>query len=226
MHKVRLYFIRPEKTASWQPDEERLVQMLAALPAGKKAAVEQLVQQADRAASLLGLLLLEKIARDEDIAGFRLADLCYPQAGKPYWCNSPAADFDFNISHSSGLVLAAASTSLKLGVDAEKIRPLRSLRFDRIMTAAELKSIEKTPERFFELWSQKEAVVKAADTKGISRMSDVELAGDRAVLDGTGWYLAELASRMQCAQDYAVHLATSVPADKIVIREISPDMFT
>lgn len=222
MNLVRLYYIKPEKTATWQPGEKRLEELMATLSEDKRSALTRLVNRADQIASLLGLLLLEKTARDEGVAGFRLGDINYPRTGKPVWCSNHDTEFDFNISHSSGLVLVAASRTLKLGVDAEKIRHLKNMSFRRVLTADELQAIENDPALFFTLWSRKEAVVKAADTAGISRMHDVELTADRAMLDGKIWFISDLAGRMQCDKDYAVNLATSAPVEQIIIKEVLP----
>lgn len=82
--------------------------------------------------------------------------------GKPALTGGP----HFNLSHSGGLAVVAVCRAAPVGVDVEAVRPLRRLRglAERVMSAEELSAFERArdPERFFfELWTRKEAVVKA-----------------------------------------------------------------
>ena len=69
---------------------------------------------------------------------------------------------------------------------------------------------------FFDLWSKKEAIVKAADTVGLARMRDVKLKLDRALLDGNEWHLKKIA----LDDDYAISLASSESIDDVIIKQI------
>jgi len=90
-----------------------------------------------------------------------------------------------------------------------------------VMLPDELMSIRETPGLFFELWSKKEAVVKAADTAGLSRMRDVILTGDQAMLDGELWHLNNIKMEGKNIESYEVYLASSEPVDKITIKNIA-----
>jgi len=124
---------------------------------------------------------------------------------------------DFNITHSADLVMVALGLQSKLGLDAEKIRPLKSLAFKSVMRPEELTRIIRQPEVFFRFWSTKEAVVKAADCAGVSHMREVEIAADGkiAMLNGHRWYLSTIA----LDPAFSITLASSAPPAGLEIKQ-------
>ncbi len=220
MNSVQLYYIKHQGERDLAQIDEAVVNgCLDELPAKKKTAIQRLLNKRDQISSLLGLYLLKKYAADENLAGFRLSDIEYPDKAKPCW-KKHSDVFDFNISHSDNLVLMAASQSLKVGIDAEKIRPLKSLKFAKVMTPDELDQIQLDPALFFDLWSKKEAVVKAADTAGLSRMRDVQVDENRADLDNQAWHLTNIQLAAWQNNEYAIHLATSGIVEKVMIKQV------
>ena len=216
MNSVRLYYIkhRGENDLA-QIDAERVQQWLSVLSKQKRASIQRLLHYHNRVTSLAGLRLLSLCAQDEGIKNFKLSDVQYPDTGKPFWKNNNDY-FDFNISHSGNLILITGSTRLKVGVDVEQIRQLKRLDFKMVMSADELAEIQQTPMLFFDLWSKKEAVVKAADTVGLARMSDVSLKQNMAVLDEKQWFLKSI----NLDEQYAVNMATSKAVDKLIVKQI------
>lgn len=212
--KLRLYYTWRDSDKGDSLIEDDLCEhWLSELSPEKKAAISRLLHKTDQHSSLLGLQLVKYCAHDLQVADFSLSDIEYPVAGKPFWrganlsvtedtkaqANEPssAANFDFNISHSNALVMVIASTGMRVGVDVEKIRQLKSLNFKSVMLEHELALIKNQPEHFFRLWSIKEAVVKAANTAGLSRMLEVKIdAGECAnIASGAGSFAAEFESR-------------------------------
>jgi 4'-phosphopantetheinyl transferase len=90
--------------------------------------------------------------------------------GKPGVQLKPALkEIEFNLSHSNGLALCAVSRVRRVGIDLEVIRRMSSMDqiAERISSAAELTGFRSLPDTskeqaFFELWTRKEAFVKAA----------------------------------------------------------------
>ena len=216
MNTVRLYFIkhRDERDLA-QIDTMLEEQWLSELSSQKQASIRRLLFYRNRMTSLSGLRLLNICAQDEGLENFKLSDVQYPEAGKPFWENNNVF-YDFNISHSGNFILVAASTTLKVGIDVEEIRPLKRLSFKRVMSADELVQIQQRPILFFDLWSKKEAVVKAANTVGLACMSDVKLKQDVAMLDGKTWYLKSV----DLDKQYAINLASSDPADELIVKQL------
>ena len=216
MNSVRLYYIKHQGANDLALiDALRVEQWLSELSKQKQASIQRLLHLQNRVTSLAGLRLLRLCAQDEGIGNFKLSDVQYPDTGKPFWGNNNNY-FDFNISHSGNLIVIATSGTLKVGVDVEQIRPLKRLSFKRIMSAEELAEIQQTPVLFFDLWSKKEAVVKAADTVGLARMGDVKLKQNMAVLDEDQWFLKSI----NLDNQYAINIATSKVIDDLIVKQI------
>ena len=216
MNSVRLYFIKHQgENDLAQIDAIRVQQWLSELSSQKQASIQRLIHYRNRVTSLAALRMLRLCAQDEGIRNFKLSDMQYPDTGKPFWKNNKNY-FDFNISHSGNLIVIAASAAVKVGVDVEQIRQLKRLSFKRVMSADELAEIEQTPVLFFDLWSKKEAVVKAADTVGLARMSDVGLKQNMAVLDEKQWFLKSI----NLDDQYAINMATSKAVDELIVKQI------
>lgn len=99
------------------------------------------------------------------------ADVCfrYETNGKPL-LSLPAASsrLDFNLSHSSGLLVVAITPGKRVGVDVERIRPLPDLNLIASHSLSEyeqdmLALITGEGKRFgfFRCWTRKEAYLKA-----------------------------------------------------------------
>jgi len=199
MNSIRLYYIKHQGDNDLAKiDAIQVEQWLSALSGQKQASIQRLLHYRNRVTSLAAQRLLHLCAQDEGINNFKLSDVQYPDTGKPFWKNNKT------------------SATLKVGVDVEQIRLLKRLSFKRVMSADELADIEKTPALFFDLWSKKEAVVKAADTVGLARMSDVSLKQNMAVLDEQQWFLKSI----NLDDQYAVNLATSKVVDELIVKQI------
>ncbi|MBQ4626340.1 MAG: 4'-phosphopantetheinyl transferase superfamily protein [Clostridia bacterium] len=91
-------------------------------------------------------------------------------SGKPY-AQSP--NVKFSVSHSKELAVCAVS-DMEIGIDAEKIRKVYFKTANRFATEEEILYIGENTERFFEIWTLKEAYFKCigtglgADIKNVS----------------------------------------------------------
>jgi 4'-phosphopantetheinyl transferase len=216
MNSVRLYYIKLTGEDNLdQLDPLKIERWISSVSTEKQAIIQRLLHLKSQVSSLAGLHLLNLCAKEEGVTGFDLSEVQYPKSGKPFW-DKGASNFDFNVSHSGDFILVAASTSLSVGIDVEKIKELKRLNFKMVMSSQELEQIKKTPLLFFDLWSKKEAVVKAADTVGLARMSHVKLKSQSAELDEKEWYL----KKVNLDEAYMINLATSEPVDELIIKQI------
>ncbi len=90
------------------------------------------------------------------------------EQGKPYCKSHP--EIHFSISH-SGDFLALAISDKEIGIDIEKIRHAKESLVNRVCTKNEKDEIfsnEKPDVKFTEIWTRKEAYLKALGT-GIDR---------------------------------------------------------
>lgn len=78
--------------------------------------------------------------------------------GKPAFADRPHREF--NLSHTAGLCLCALSEAGPVGVDIERVRPRRAGLPRYVMSGEELAAFDGTWERFYEVWTMKEALCK------------------------------------------------------------------
>jgi 4'-phosphopantetheinyl transferase len=94
-------------------------------------------------------------------------------AGRPSLAHGHGLDVDFNLAHTRGLVAMALGRDVRVGIDVERFERRRSLEIARrYFSAREIAAFEALPDelrprRFVELWTLKEAYLKAIGT-GIS----------------------------------------------------------
>lgn len=114
--------------------------------------------------SLMAGLLLQDVA--EDVLGIESEDIVIKEGdrGKPYI--EGYESFRFNLSHSGEYVMIAICDS-DVGVDIERIRERQTMLAKRCFTEDENEYIQDSNERFFEIWTMKEAYLKCKGT-GIS----------------------------------------------------------
>lgn len=100
--------------------------------------------------------------------------------GKPYAEN---LNIHFSLSHSGSLAVCAVSDQ-PVGIDVEKIKPVNFRVVEKWFTEQERQYIfsdaQKTEERFFEIWTKKEAYVKRLGT-GITDFPNFHVCGDPKV---------------------------------------------
>ena len=93
--------------------------------------------------------------------------LDYTAHAKPFLKSNA---LQFNLSHSDELALCAISQTMKLGIDIEKIKTLDYIGIaNRFFSESENTALSTLPEdkqlnSFFQLWTSKEAVLKAMGT--------------------------------------------------------------
>ena len=140
------------------------------LPAARRAQLLAWPDARARHRSLLGSRLLLNGLHACGFAAQGLASLHYPSNGKPA-LDLPVA---FSLSHCEGRVLCALSMDAAIGVDLESTAaPIRAAGFRHYLSAAERHWAGQSPQRFYSLWTRKEAVVKAAGA-GLAQLHLVE----------------------------------------------------
>jgi 4'-phosphopantetheinyl transferase len=76
------------------------------------------------------------------------------------------SEFDFNVTHSSGLALLAVACRRRVGIDVEAMRPMSDWSLVAFLSPRERAEIERLPlqrreSAFFRCWTRKEAWLKA-----------------------------------------------------------------
>ena len=146
----------------------------------------------------------------------------YSDFGRPFLPEKgPSSRLEFNVSHSSGILLMAFARDRRIGIDVEQIRsdfnPVEIA--ERFFSEKERKSLRELPadnwtSAFFRCWTRKEAFIKALG-EGLSHpldMFDVSFIPDAPptllatrpdALEATRWLLWDVPT----PQGYAAALA-------------------
>ena len=177
----------------------------------------------DRQAFVLGKLLIKKILNDYTHLG--LKDIQYTEYGKPFVLD----EISFNISHSGKYVICLFSlTKNLLGIDIEKKDPrIKISDFEEVLIPKEnyqLINSDNTIESFFDLWTIKEAGMKA-DGRGLNiPLREIRIDTQYIEIEKTKWYYRSLF----IDKDYKCHLVVDssefdVSVKKVEVKELIKD---
>lgn len=187
---------------------------LAQLPSPRRADVSRWPDPAARRRSLLGSrLLAEGLSRlGHHAAG--LASLHYPPQSRP----TLDLPVDFSVSHCDGLIVCALSTRGPIGVDVEPLGDLTAGDFNLYLSAAERRWAGGSSRRFYSVWTRKEAVAKAAGSRGLRDMARVDTAagGKQATFEGRLWRTRSI----RVGRGYIAHLALADEPDEVAVQQI------
>lgn len=187
----------------------------AVAPGGSDAGPSEIRLQRDRSPrasleSLLGRALLLDCARAAGRHPPGPGDLVATAGGKPRWHGGP----DFSISHAGGHVACAlAAGEGCVGLDIEPCDAVSREDLRLAASAAELGLFDAAGLRPADLWTSKEAVIKAAGAT-IAAIDRVAATPAGARLDGVDYQLR----RVTLAPGLACTLATRTPARLVVVR--------
>jgi phosphopantetheinyl transferase len=168
-------------------------------------------QKHKREISLLGYLLLQKALREDFNAG--LGQIKILASGKPVLENK---NFHFNISHSGNIVGVAISKKGPVGFDIQQFRE-----FDKIESSfaffskAEQEAIlaaELPKRKLIELWSKKEAFVKAVGGQMFEMSAHTDISSSFSIWSGGTYFFHPLPIKF----DGYAWLASSFPINKIL----------
>ena len=136
-------------------DFDCLAPLLPFVSAGRRERIARMKNDTAKTASLLSALLVRMAVSER--AGVPASELIFSahEGGKPYCVGVPC---EFSLSHTSGMIVCAVSDE-PVGIDAELLRPA-PMRVARRFTDAEREYISGSDERFFRVWTRKEAFGK------------------------------------------------------------------
>jgi len=177
---------------------------LALLPEAMTGEVTRYHRSVDKVAALCARLLIMIIGEEGGVKN-PMENLHRSERGKPGFAHGP----HFNLSHCAGHVVAVVGDS-PLGVDIEASRPIEVEDFRRALRSEEyerLKVASHPGHAFLELWTRKEAVLKALGC-GLGLEPDkVVFSGDTAIALGRVAFLRSL----DTGEDVFCHVAAFEP---------------
>jgi len=195
-----------------QEFHEDIVEVLPSFPKYFQEKVSKYRTWQDVQLSILGRLLLrvglEKFFSVTDY------EIIYSDYNKPLLKDSP---IKFNISHSAEMITCVMSKS-DIGIDLELVKDIDVELFQNQMTNFEWVHVRDSANvlvSFFDLWTQKEAVLKA-DGRGLSiPMNSFYIMNLQTILIGKSWNITELDIAKPL---YACHIACEETIQKNKIK--------
>lgn len=170
------------------------------LPYSCQMRVKRYKQIQDQLNFVSGRMLVRNALKDMGLPDKLAMSLSYSSYQRPY---IDGVNLDFNISHSNGLVACAIGENSKVGIDVEWIKEIELADFVSQFTMEEWEQIESNGYvRFYNLWTRKEAVIKA-DGAGLSLpINEFSVLEDSINVKGKNLFLKELYLK----SNYSVHL--------------------
>ena len=153
------------------------------LHAAEKNRYDRYLSQSQREHFLFGRGLLKAIL--SSYAGCDPTDVQFDidTRGKPFLSSNNPICLSFNLSHSGKRFVVAVAKNHDLGVDLENINRERAVLkiAQRYFSSSEIRGLKNLPktlqiERFYELWTLKESVVKACGYGLSGRLSKIEFS--------------------------------------------------
>jgi 4'-phosphopantetheinyl transferase len=184
-----------------EPAWSRLAELLP--PHFQKQAL-QYRRWEDRQASLLGkLLLLKGLGMMEEDTSL-INDMQWDEYQRPFL----PADIDFNISHTPGLVACALVKAGRIGIDIEGMQLVKIPDYREVFTGEEYQLIHAADypiTAFYDLWTRKEAVIKADGRGFFLSPGTFDAITDRIRVSGRDWWIRKIPA----PPNYVCHLALS-----------------
>jgi 4'-phosphopantetheinyl transferase len=201
-------------STNWIKDDE-IEAYLPVIPRRLTNDIVKYRRAADRKSALLARLMLRNcLASDGKISLLEAWERDLYQ--KPF---IPGWDF-FNISHSGQLVVVARSDN-PVGVDVEQITSIDYNEIGQNFHPAEhtyILSAENPQTAFFDIWTKKEAFLKAVGIGLSDNLSKVNCLYGEVSYNDTCWYFHELF----LYPGYAASICSLKKKEQIIITEFIP----
>ncbi|MGM0921432.1 MAG: 4'-phosphopantetheinyl transferase family protein [Bacillota bacterium] len=141
-------------------------QKLKELPNDERQRILRFHKLVDQQRTLLASLFIRK--RLQKLLALPLPNLHIrrDQKGRPFLADFHEWEGDFNLSHSGEWIISGVTTTGRIGVDVEEIQPIDPSIIKLCLTQEEINYLQSIPPEkrllfFFEIWTLKEAFVKA-----------------------------------------------------------------
>lgn len=197
---------------------ERFLSLLERIPARLHTDVTRYRFWPDRQARLAVRLLL-RLAFQELGLGYGLDDWEVDHNGRPFVTVGAAHFVDFNFSHTREIAVCAVSLEQRVGIDVECVQEIDLNTYQNILSSEEQRAILSGPlpkVRFFEIWTQKESMMKA-DGRGMSTpMLDVTASPREMSVEGMPYVV----SPVDVGEGHVCHVATRLPHAPISVRHV------
>jgi len=195
---IKVYYTFFDKPLSDQLFDQHFLQ----LPDREKKKLRGFKRWEDATASMIGKILLTKLLQDIGVENIGLTNIKYTKYNRPFFNDA----VDFNITHSGNYVACAITTNGKVGIDIEKTKQVSLSDFSYVLTSGELDIVNASKDQnvaFFDIWTQKEAAVKA-DGSGLNgRLNEISTGNYPIRVNEVEWWLKKIFT----PNGYVMHVA-------------------
>ncbi|MDX9882072.1 MAG: 4'-phosphopantetheinyl transferase superfamily protein [Prolixibacteraceae bacterium] len=211
---IKVYYAYTEYVA-----EAELNELVKPLSEQVKSRLAGFKKEEDRLLLLTASYLLKEALAKNGYPDYRLKNLQYTQAGKPFFPGSP---FDFSISHTDYCAAVAFSTNCRVGIDIEKIKTVDLADFKTVFPEevwTEIETSVEPTETFYSHWTLLESAVKA-DGRGLPLLSSnhVKVKDGQVIINGKRWFSQHLSfdPSISCC------IASGLKQETVELIEIKP----
>lgn len=215
-HSHKLPALTPENIHIWGVNvsaiTERMDQLERTLNAREREKAARFRRDKDRSSSIAARGALRILL--SGYTGIPAAEIAfvYSNNGKPHIKDS---DIAFNVSHSAEWVLIAIGYARAIGVDIEKIKQKINIAAiaKRYFSPEEQSAIQAADDPctlFFELWTRKEAYVKACGSTLFSELKQMSVPVE-ASAEKDGWFF----HRLEAGSKYAAAVVSDKPVTQL-----------
>jgi len=211
---VKIFFSRLRE----YPEEDKFLQLLSTIPKKFHPKILAYKQREDRMLRLMGKLLLIESFNQLGIESDTLMNHYLENVdGKP----SVNLPFYFNLSYSKGIAVCVVSDEGKVGIDIEYITPISDINlYKDYFSDKEWQGImgdKMSPLLFYEYWTRKEALLKAAGKGLKDDLSTIEVINDEVIVYNIKYNI----NSVNIAADYICNVANSGEKSAFELMEIN-----
>lgn len=162
------------------------------LPAWRQNELGRYVRPGDRLRGFAASFLLKQLIAMHfgESGGVSLASLARDSLGR----YETGTALDVGVSHSGEVVLAAASTQARIGIDVEPLRALNPADYGEVFPPERMALVLAAPDpaaAFLSAWTRLEAALKADGRGFLAPAAVAAWEEERLEIDSRRWYLTE-----------------------------------
>ena len=148
---------------------EEIEKLLKYVPKEKQEKLQYVKNQKAKQESILAWYLLHKALVERGIGGYSIV---FGENGKPYIKDAPVF---FNLSHSNNFVCCCVGDR-ELGIDCEKIKPVKDNVINKVLTERERKTLKEKDSDFIRFWTLKESFLKHSGSGITSEIYELDFS--------------------------------------------------
>ena len=216
---VSVFYYKISNTLTSEQLHQLINSWLDDIPTEKKIKIKKLRKLKDQALSLAGLRLVKIGIKEIMGSSFSLGQINFPHQKKPYI----DGNIDFNISHSGNIVCCVMSNNISVGIDVEQQREVTPLTMSKFLDENNHSHSQlNKQQRFFNLWTTYEAIIKAANHGSIFNIKEITLEEKKGCYQNKDWYVypIDLIDKEEENKIYTCHIACSEETLDINVKNI------